>query len=100
MDIPKIDSLWIDNDPRTTLVRYILVTGEPGALDKVACISWYDIAGGAAVARVTNNHLKRFQPSSTGHWSRTGFRPAEVGPVLGYPQGYGPDAEPYVGSDA
>jgi hypothetical protein len=98
MNIPAVDSLWIDNDPRNGRVRYALVTGPP-VDDKVQCITWYDVAGGAREARPTKSNLKRFQPSSTGNWSRTGFRPAEAGPALGYPYGYGPDAEQYTGSD-
>jgi hypothetical protein len=98
MNIPEVGSLWIDNDPRGTLVRYVLVTGVPDGQDKVQCISWYDIAGGASDPRRIRNSIKRFQPQANGFWSRTGFRPAEAGPVLGYPHGYGPDAEPYVGS--
>lgn len=100
MDIPEVGSLWIDNDPRLSMTRYALVTGLPDGRDRVPCITWYDITGGAADPRVTNNGLKRFQPQTNGFWSRTGYRPAEAGPKLGYPHGYGPDAEPFTGSDA
>lgn len=100
MNIPAVDSLWIDNDPRSMLTRYILVTGPVNAQGKVPCISWYDITGGASDPRVTNNSLKRFQPNANGYWSRTGFRPAEAGPKLGYPYGYGPDAAKFTGSNA
>jgi len=99
MDIPAVDSLWIDNDARLSMTRYVLVTGKPDSQDKVQCITWYDVPGGTRAPRPTKNNLRRFQPSSTGHWSHTGFRPAEAGPKLGYPDGYGPDAEPYVGSE-
>lgn len=98
MDIPAVDSLWIDNDPRTTPTRYILVTGKPDAQNKVPCISWYDVTSGAADPRIVSNSLQRFQTLRNGHWSRTGFRPAEAGPALGYPYGYGPDAEKFTGS--
>lgn len=97
MDIPAVDSLWIDNDPRIGLVRYILVTGAP-VDGKVPCVSWYDLPMGAADPRFVKNGVKRFQPTNAGHWSHTGFRPAEAGPKLGYPSGYGPDAENFTGS--
>jgi len=100
MYTPEIDSLWIDNDPRNSRgVRYALVTGERFG-GKVPCVTWYDVAGGATTPRVTHNNIQRFRQLSGGGWSRTGFRPAEHPPVLGYPHGYGPDAEPYVGSDS
>jgi hypothetical protein len=98
MDIPAVDSLWIDNDPRSARVRYVLVTSTPDDRDKVQCLSWYDVAGGTHEARPSKSSIQRFQPLSNGHWSRTGFRPAEAGPVLGYPYGYGPNAEQFTGS--
>ena len=102
MNIPAVGSIWIDNDPRISITRYVIVTSEPNRLGKVQCISWYDVAGGTRDARLVSNNIKRFQASSTGRWSTTGFRPTAAGPVLGYPHGYGygPDAEPYTGSDA
>lgn len=99
MNIPEVDSLWIDNDPRLSMTRYALVTGPP-VDGRVQCITWYDIAGGVRDPRPTKNSLKRFQASSTGRWPSTGFRPAEAGPALGFPAGYGPDAEQFTGSNS
>lgn len=95
---PEVDSLWIDNDSRLAMTRYVLVTGRPDAQDKVPCLSWYDIAGGAGNPRPSRSSLQRFQALSNGGWSRTGFRPADNPPVLGYPHGYGPEAEQFAGS--
>jgi hypothetical protein len=100
MTAPEVDSLWIDNDPRTTLTRYVLVTGPPDGKGKVPCISWYDLTGGTHDARPSKNRIERFQPQRNGNWSHSGFRPAEAGPALGYPYGYGPDADQFTGSDA
>jgi hypothetical protein len=98
MTTPEVDSLWIDNDPRLSMTRYVLVTSLPDGRDKVQCLSWYDVAGGTRDARPSKSSVKRFQPLANGFWSKTGFRPAEAGPALGYPHGYGPDAEQYTGS--
>lgn len=99
MTIPPVDSLWIDNDPRpSAATRYVLVTGPPDVRNKVPCLSWYDLTGGAADARPVSNGVQRFQPLRNGSWSRTGFRPADHPPVLGFPYGFGPDASKFTGS--
>lgn len=80
-------SLWLDNDPRVFAdhgARYarIDVVGR----HTVHCTTWYDTAGGTEKARRgVEMKISRFQPSSTGRYSRSGFRPAEVGPVFGRP---------------
>jgi hypothetical protein len=80
-------SLWLDNDPRTFEDhgnRYARI--DAVGRWTVQCTTWYDQPDGTEKARRgVEMKISRFQPSSTGRWSRSGFRPAEVGPVYGRP---------------
>jgi hypothetical protein len=83
MEIPAVDSLWIDNDPRVEPTRFIQVLSAPDSQDRVECRTWYDESIGTA--RTAKLAVKRFQQLAGGTWSKTGYRPADREPEHGRP---------------